>query len=422
MFFKEPTQIIEFVKNKTPKTSFDYDEIAFHTHNKVFTIAKLMDLALLKDVQNSLIKAYKNGDTFDTWKKEITPKLQAKGWFGDRVKVKNPRTNEVKEIKVGTSRLKKIFDTNLRMAIATSRYESALQSNKEYFRYTAILDSKTRASHRNLHGLILDKYDDFWRINYPPNGYHCRCKVQALSKEELKLYDYKVSKKPLVNISDKDFAYDIKLNNEKLEKLYEQRLKESIHHFTKFSIGASVLKEKQEYIQKSEFLENALKDFTHQKELYVWQKSLDDMVNEVIIKENQKYPINFIQVGKMNKSTKEFLEKLNKKDLEDLYFTLSKNNLLHAAPKRKASYNQALSIDEIKRIVKVLDEAKEVYWDSVNNSLLYFFDDLKDNQKVNKIIIRPDFKLKKFGKTNAVITLGKVKEDNKKQQELIKIR
>ncbi|WP_412097410.1 hypothetical protein [Campylobacter lari] len=42
--------------------------------------------------------------------------------------------------------------------------------------------------------------------------------------------------------------------------------------------------------------------------------------------------------------------------------------------------------------------------------------------KVNKIIIRVDYKLKKFGKTNAVITLGKVEEDNKKQQELVKIR
>lgn len=165
-----------------------------------------------------------------------------------------------------------------------------------------------------------------------------------------------------------------------------------------------------------------VKSFTHQKEFYTWQKNLDNMVDEVIIKDNQKYPINFIQVGKIDKTTKEFLEKLNKKDLEDLYFTLSKNNLLHASPKRKASYNQALSVDEIKQVVKVLDEAKEVYWDTKEESLVYFFDDLKNSKKVNKIIIRPDYKLKKFGKTNAVITLGKVEKDNKKQQELVKIR
>ncbi|MCW1701914.1 hypothetical protein OLV04_08360 [Campylobacter jejuni] len=61
-----------------------------------------------------------------------------------------------------------------------------------------------------------------------------------------------------------------------------------------------------------------VKSFAHQKELYTWQKSLDDMVDEVLIKDNQKYPINFIQVGKMDKSTKEFLEKLNKKRLRRL--------------------------------------------------------------------------------------------------------
>ncbi len=146
------------------------------------------------------------------------------------------------------------------------------------------------------------------------------------------------------------------------------------------------------------------------------------MVDEIIIKENQKYPVNFIQVGKIDKTTKTFLEKLTKKDLEDLYFTLSKNNLLHASPKRKANYNQALSVDEIKQIVKVLDEAKEVYWDKKEKSLIYFFDDLRNSKKVNKIIIRPDYQLKKFGKTNAVITLGKVDKDRKSLKHLEKIK
>ncbi|ENV1419631.1 hypothetical protein CUPS9163_08395 [Campylobacter upsaliensis] len=37
-----------------------------------------------------------------------------------------------------------------------------------------------------------------------------------------------------------------------------------------------------------------LKNFSHQKKLYVRQKSLDDIVVEVIVKNNQKYHINFI--------------------------------------------------------------------------------------------------------------------------------
>ncbi|PZT47113.1 hypothetical protein B6S12_10805, partial [Helicobacter valdiviensis] len=83
---------------------------------------------------------------------------------------------------------------------------------------------------------------------------------------------------------------------------------------------------------------------------------------------------------------------------------------------------QGLRVEEIKEIVKVLEEAKEVYWDSANNSLLYFFEDKKDSSKVNKIIIRPDYNLKKFGKTNAIITLGKVDKDRKGLKHLKKIR
>ncbi|EDO7907515.1 hypothetical protein GWC75_02470 [Campylobacter coli] len=412
MFFGKPNKAIEYLQSKKPQTSFDYDEIMHETHNKVFTIAKLNDLNLLKDIQNSLIEALKNGDKFETWKKQITPKLKAKGWFGDEVEVINPKTGEVKNIKVGTSRLKKVFETNMRIAKAQAQWENILQSNKEYVRWVSLLHGNRRKEHLALHGMILRVDDPFWINNRPPCGYGCKCSIQGVSESELKLYDWKLSKQTPADLADKNFNYDKNLGVEKLEKLYKEKISQISQNFIKLEALSLSTKTK----------ENT-QSFQREKELYTWQKSLDDMVDEVIVKDNQKYPINFIQVGKMDKSTKEFLEKLNKKDLEDLYFTLSKNNLLHASPKRKASYNQALSADEIKQIVKVLDEAKEVYWDTKEESLVYFFDDLKNSKKVNKIIIRPDYKLKKFGKTNALITLGKVDKDTKessKEYEKIK--
>lgn len=412
MFFGKPNKAIEYLQSKKPQTSFDYDEIMHETHNKVFTIAKLNDLNLLKDIQNSLIEALKNGDKFETWKKQITPKLKAKGWFGDEVEVINPKTGEVKNIKVGTSRLKKVFETNMRIAKAQAQWENILQSNKEYVRWVSLLHGNRRKEHLALHGMILRVDDPFWINNRPPCGYGCKCSIQGVSESELKLYDWKLSKQTPADLADKNFNYDKNLGVEKLEKLYKEKISQVIQNFIKLEALSLSTKTK----------ENT-QSFQREKELYTWQKSLDDMVDEVIIKENQKYPINFIQVGKIDKTTKEFLEKLNKKDLEDLYFTLSKNNLLHASPKRKASYNQALSADEIKQIVKVLDEAKEVYWDAKEESLVYFFDDLKNSKKVNKIIIRPDYKLKKFGKTNALVTLGKVDKDTKessKEYEKIK--
>ncbi|EAH4759367.1 hypothetical protein B6P00_06500 [Campylobacter jejuni] len=405
-FFSEPTKAVDFLKNKKPELSFDYDELSYSTHKKVFTIAKLMDESLLKDMQDTLVNAIKNGDKFSTWSKIAEEKLKAKGWWGSK-KVINPKTGEVKKTHFNSTRLKKIFEENSRKAKAKAIYENQMKSTKPYFKYCTQKDSLVRDKHRVFDGIVLPKDDPFWDTHYPHvtmHDYGCRCYVLEVGESEVK--DLKT---PASNLEKNEFNG---FNDEELlDELYRQKNTEVIQNFIKLDMLSMAAKKAKE-----------VKSFTHQKEFYTWQKNLDNMVDEVIIKDNQKYPINFIQVGKMDKSTKEFLEKLNKKDLEDLYFTLSKNNLLHASPKRKANYNQALSADEIKQIVKVLDEAKEVYWDTKEESLVYFFDDLKNSKKVNKIIIRPDYKLKKFGKTNAVITLGKVEKDNKKQQELVKIR
>ncbi|WP_283803433.1 phage minor head protein [Campylobacter coli] len=406
-FFSEPTKAVDFLKNKKPQVSFDYDELSHSIHKKVFTIAKLMDESLLKDMQDTLVSAIKNGDKFSTWSKITEEKLKAKGWWNSK-EVINPKTGEVKKTHFNSARLKKIFEENSRKAKAKAIYENQMKSIKPYLKYCTQKDALVRDKHRAFDGIVLHKDDPFWDTHYPHvtmHDYGCRCKVINLGESEVK--DLKI---PPSNTKESEFNG---FNDEELlDELYKQKNTEVIQNFIKLDMLSAAAKKTKE-----------VKNFTHQKELYTWQKSLDDMVDEVIIKENQKYPINFIQVGKIDKTTKEFLEKLNKKDLEDLYFTLSKNNLLHASPKRKASYNQALSADEIKQIVKVLDEAKEVYWDTKEESLVYFFDDLKNSKKVNKIIIRPDYKLKKFGKTNALVTLGKVDKDTKessKEYEKIK--
>ncbi|MCW1540406.1 hypothetical protein OLS40_00885, partial [Campylobacter jejuni] len=57
-FFQNLLKLLIF-KNKKPELSFDYDELSYSTHKKVFTIAKLMDESLLKDMQDTLVNAIK---------------------------------------------------------------------------------------------------------------------------------------------------------------------------------------------------------------------------------------------------------------------------------------------------------------------------------------------------------------------------
>ena len=63
--------------------------------------------------------------------------------------------------------------------------------NRPYWEYVAVLDNRTRPEHAQLHGLIYRYDDPFWASFYPPNGWRCRCRVNALSNYNLKKKDAK---------------------------------------------------------------------------------------------------------------------------------------------------------------------------------------------------------------------------------------
>jgi|GEM_PF-6036573 len=58
--------------------------------------------------------------------------------------------------------------------------------NQPYWRYVAVMDGRTRPAHRALHGKVWRWDDPIWQVIFPPNGWGCRCRVQALSEEEFK--------------------------------------------------------------------------------------------------------------------------------------------------------------------------------------------------------------------------------------------
>ncbi|MBZ7988064.1 phage head morphogenesis protein [Campylobacter canadensis] len=84
--------------------------------------------------------------------------------------------------------------------------ETQLKSDKPYLRYVAVGDYKTRPKHQVFHNTVLPKDDPFWKNNYPPNGFNCRCKVQALSEAEAQ--NYGIGRKSLLNPAEKGFNFN----------------------------------------------------------------------------------------------------------------------------------------------------------------------------------------------------------------------
>jgi uncharacterized protein with gpF-like domain len=79
-----PQEILAYLKNKKLTPAFSYKDVRHEEHATGFTIAKAMRLDVLSDLHNATINAVENGQSFDTFKKNIKPLLQQKGWWGKK--------------------------------------------------------------------------------------------------------------------------------------------------------------------------------------------------------------------------------------------------------------------------------------------------------------------------------------------------
>lgn len=150
------------------------------------------------------------------------------------------------------------------------------------------------------------------------------------------------------------------------------------------------------------------KDFEAIK-MQTWQKGLDDLVDEVIVKNNQKTPLNIVQVGLLSEALTSVASKILNKEVKSGGIILTKKELTHASPKRKEAYNHAFRVDEIRHIPTILADESRAYVDLRNKkeNILFAFEDENDKSRINLIPIEISKTHKKFKQSNYVITLDK---------------
>lgn len=208
VFGLEAKDAIEYINNKGLQLTYNYDEMKNESHHKAFTVAKVTRLDVLNDLHNAVAEAIKNGTNFNEFKNKIKPTLQSKGWWGTQ-EITDPKTGETKEVYIGSRRLKTIIETNVRVAYQVGKYKQMRGYKKAvYWRYVSALLETSRKSHKTKHGIIKHRDDEWWRTNYPPNGWGCKCTVTAHTKSELEVEGWKLDTSK-DNIADKDWAYDV---------------------------------------------------------------------------------------------------------------------------------------------------------------------------------------------------------------------
>lgn len=182
-----PQEAIDYIRNKRLKPGFSYEDVWLEEHARSFTVAKCMEMDLLKDIQDSIASALEEGIPYDQWAKDIQKTLESKGWWG-RQEMVDPKTGEKREVQLGSPRrLETIFKVNMRSAYNVGAYQQTMDSKAHpYLMYRIGNSKKHREEHVSWDGLVLRKDDPWWDTHMPPNGWGCKCYVRAVSKARLK--------------------------------------------------------------------------------------------------------------------------------------------------------------------------------------------------------------------------------------------
>lgn len=193
IFGMEPKNAVAYLKSKGYAITWNWQEMLDQAHDQSFTVAKAMRLDLLSDIRGALETALKEGQTLKQFIADIQPVLESQGWWGQQVIVDSEGVGEL--VQLGSPRrLKTIYQTNLQSAYMAGRKAEMEQTTEThpYWMYVAILDGKTRPSHRALNGQVFRHDDPIWSAIFPPNGFNCRCRVVALSEAAVKRRGLKV--------------------------------------------------------------------------------------------------------------------------------------------------------------------------------------------------------------------------------------
>ena len=185
-----PREALAYLKNKNLKAGFSYKDVWNEEHATAFTVAKAMQLDVLSDLHTAVVDAMEKGQSFESFKKNIKPLLQQKGWWGKK-EMTDPLTGKTVNAQLGSDRrLKTIYRVNMRSAYQKGQYDRTMASDLHpYLMYRIGPSVKHREDHQSWDGLILPKDDPWWDSHFPPNGWGCKCYTRAITEARKKQYE-----------------------------------------------------------------------------------------------------------------------------------------------------------------------------------------------------------------------------------------
>ena len=181
-----PAEAVAYLVQRAQLTeTFAWQDLWQDEHAQQFTISRLARLDLLQDIRDQITRSVGGDLSRRDFMRNSEELLTKAGWWGEKVVV-DPLTKREVVTTFDPARLKLIYDTNTRMAYAAGQWERFERTiyTHPFLRYITKQDERVREAHRGWNGLTLRVNDPFWLTHYPPNGWHCRCRVVAVSQRD----------------------------------------------------------------------------------------------------------------------------------------------------------------------------------------------------------------------------------------------
>lgn len=160
------TEALRYAREKRVILPEEFYLLDLNARQYATTVSGLASLDQIKTVINLSNKAIESGSTFQEFQKAV----------------------KESGIELSPHHLDNIFRTNIQNAYAhgiwTQQQEN--KANRPYLKYSSLTDSRVRPSHLALNNIVRHIDDSFWLTHYPPNGFLCRCGVDALTEAQAK--------------------------------------------------------------------------------------------------------------------------------------------------------------------------------------------------------------------------------------------
>lgn len=179
-----PPEASKFLRNKSLRPSFHWQDVEPEEHAVAFTVAKATQVDVLETIRDEVQRAIDEGVPFAEFQKTLKPRLEKLGWWG-KAEMSDPLTGDKITAQLGSPRrLRTIYRANLRSARAAGQWER-IQRTKQalpYLEYRLGPSERHRPHHEAKEGMVLPADDPFWSSWYPPNGWGCKCWVRQLTQ------------------------------------------------------------------------------------------------------------------------------------------------------------------------------------------------------------------------------------------------